>query len=236
MEQSLYPTAEFENITRSAWGLVEFLLKPYHDAIFTAPSVEALSDWIVLVIPEDEDFVAYLSAFEDVNEAKTAILSRLASYMIEPADETSTAWDISANRDAMSIRLFGESTDLVEVSFRYGPNTFLHKIDEEFTCGNLVVIEGAEGEQQMEVYVCESKITLEDFNKKFELVRESEEFYVASTNHNVVKEVVFQTSSFVDGIINASEWLNDVDPRQFILSIVKTNSDESTVPYTFEYN
>ena len=223
MTDTTYP--DFEQYQPATAAYLRTLLAPYHEALTAADSIETLTQWVPLVLPENADELNAAIAELDVSQAKIVILLTLASILVLPHNNLATPWDLVKDRSELATRLFGPSSTTVPVLVTVGPNSFTHDLTEEQTYG---ILFGIENSPEFLISTSGVKITPADYQHLF-INPDIGHPFVAVIND---EEIFFSTTDFVQGIITAAQWTNR-DPHSIITSLSQIGEDGSNTPLNF---
>jgi len=221
MTETTYPS--FEQYKPETSSYLKSLLQPYQEALSVADSIEALNEWIPLVLPESSEALIDAISNLDIEHAKLLILETLASVLVLPDDTSADPWDLN-NRDEIGVRLFGPSSDTVPVLVQTENNQFLHELTLDQTYGILI---GLNDSPSFQLYISGVPITSENYLERFN--SSVDPSYIAIING---EEYYFINNGFVQGVITAADWL-DIDPHTIITELISADEYGVRTPITF---
>lgn len=213
-----YP--EFTQYYPATSGFLRHLLQPYHDALEHADSIESLTGWIPAILPESAEEINNTISDMEVNDAKNYILASLASVLGDPNDTSLTPWDISRNRNELSLRLFGEPSDTVPVTVVTHNGSYIHEMTQELANGILKAISTTPG---FSFYVNDGELDHSIFvpkeHGKYSFSISGQQFF-------------FDTIDFAQGAITGILWI-EADPHTIITELSEINDDGTITPLEF---
>lgn len=218
MTDTTYPA--FEQYQPDTAAFLKTLLQPYHDALTAADTIEALTDWIPLVLPESAEALnTAIIESENVEQAKLTILQTLASVLLDPDNTTATPWEINRNRNEIAVRLFGPSSDTIPVVIINGPNTFQHELTQDLMYGILVGLTGIPG---WNITIGNIEVTRERYDPSYNEDQIENTSYAATVDD---VEIYFNGVDFVQGVITAAQWTQR-DPHTIITKLMELGDDD----------
>lgn len=226
MADTTYP--DFEQYSPIIAAYLRQFLKPYHDVLAAAETIESLTDWVQQVLPESsEELNAVIIQNGDVELGKVIILQTLANTLANPEYIIGTPWDISSNRNEIAVRLFGPSTSEIPIVVTHGNNMFVHELTEELAYGILI---GLMGFPDFILSINGVPLSHEDLDQTFieddETIKSN---YRALINGMTIN---FDTNEFIQGIITACDWTG-ANPHSIVTSLVQINEYEEEEPLNF---
>jgi hypothetical protein len=203
-----------EDLNETARLYMEYMIKPYRDALVPAESIEQLNLWYPLIFQGEhlQKVQKMLKDKLEVEIVKKIILDFMAGHIIslikvKPKDIT--PWDLASTRDELSLKLFGEPINSLPVQVTIGPNTYTHMLSEEFTYGLLSVLEG---QPSYLISINGTKIRLNDIKYKYDPTTAQGFTYEAIIPSGPSK---FYSPDLIQGVMTGAKWIN-VDPHTLV--------------------
>lgn len=196
------------------------LLEPYVEALTAADTMEAIRQWVPLVLPGalGQELLDEIEDVEDVGAAKLSVLRFFGEMILLPQPERITPWTLASVRNDELTRLFGPASETLPVTAVVGPNNFAHNLSEEFTHGILHGIQDVAG---FSLHLFGLRLTLDFFPDRKEGAP-----YTAAVQG---ADVDFNTPDFIQGVSTAAMWRN-VDPHTLVTKLVQNGVDETGAP------
>jgi len=220
MADTTYP--EFNQYIPVTAAYLRQLLQPYHDALAAAQTLEELTEWVPLVLPESsEELNTVILQNGDVEFGKIIILQTLANVLVLPDNVTATPWSIAENMNEIAVRLFGPSSNTISVIVSTVSNSFQHELTEELTYGLLV---GIEGNTEFLVSIAGVEITRGDLAFKHMISEDTPVYRYGAIIRG--DTIFFNTPDFIQGVITSCEWIG-LGPNTIITSLMEFEPDGS---------